>query len=195
MCDEMSSPRPGKLVIISGPAGAGKSTVLAKVLETCTLPLELSVSATTRPPRPGELNAVNYHFLTQDEFIRRRDTNEFLEWKEVFGLGNFYGTLREAVTAGLNAGKWVVLEIDVEGALMVLESYPDAITVFIHPGSQEELERRLRTRGTESEETIQRRLDVARNEMEVGRNYRHEVINDKVEQAVQEICDLLSRGA
>lgn len=169
--------------------------MLAKVMETSTLPLELSVSATTRQPRPGEVNGQDYHFLTQAEFIRRRDADEFLEWKEVFGLGNFYGTLRETVTAGLNAGKWVVLEIDVEGAMMVLESHPDAITIFIHPGSPEELERRLRARGTESEATIQRRLAVAQKEMEVGANYKYEVINDKVEQAVHEICNLLSRGA
>lgn len=191
----MNRPAPGKLVIISGPAGAGKSTVLGQVMKQCEMPLQLSVSATTRPPRPGEVDGVSYHFLNKDEFIRRRNANEFLEWKEVFGLGNFYGTLRETVTAGLNAGKWVVLEIDVEGAMMVLESYPDAITIFVHPGSPKELERRLRDRGTESEQTIQRRLEVARDEMKIGADYKHEVINDTVELAVQKICDLLSRGA
>lgn len=190
----MDTPSPGKLVIISGPAGAGKSTVLARVLDQCPQPLELSVSATTRPPRPDEIDGVSYHFITKEEFLQRKDSREFLEWKEVFGLGDYYGTLRQTVTAGLNAGKWVVLEIDVEGAMMVVESYPDAITIFIHPGSQEELERRLRARGTESEEVIRRRLEVARREMQVGAQYKHHVVNDTIERAVQEICDILSDG-
>ena len=122
----MNASRKGRLVIISGPSGAGKSTVLRKVLETCPLPLELSVSATTRQPRPGECDGVEYHFLTKEEFARRRASGEFLESKEVYGCGDWYGTLQGAVTAGLDAGKWVILEIDVEGALAVLERCPDA---------------------------------------------------------------------
>ncbi|MBP85795.1 MAG: guanylate kinase [Planctomycetaceae bacterium] len=190
----MDTPAAGKLVIISGPSGAGKSTVLERALKECQLPLELSVSATTRQPRPGEADGVSYYFIAKDEFIERKEAGEFLEWKEVFGRGDYYGTLRKAVTAGLNAGKWVVLEIDVEGAMMVLESHPNAITIFIHPGSPEELERRLRDRGTEAEETIQRRLEVARSEMKVGSKYNHQVVNDTIDRAVQEICDILSRG-
>lgn len=184
----------GKLVIFSGPAGAGKSTVVRRLLETCSLPLELSVSATTRTPRPGETNGVAYHFLSTDEFNRRRENGEFLEFKEVFGLGNWYGTLRETVTSGLNAGKWVVLEIDVQGMLSVLEQIPDAITIFIHPGSLDELERRLRDRKTETEEAIQRRLEVAREEMSYIDRYRHSVVNDTVERAVEEICEILSKS-
>ena len=190
----MDNPARDKLVIVSGPSGAGKSTVLERALEECPLPLTLSVSATTRQPRPGEIDGVNYHFISKEEFLQKKEDGEFLEWKEVFGRGDYYGTLKKTVTAGLNNGKWVVLEIDVEGATMVLESYPNAITIFIHPGSAEELERRLRDRGTETEETIQRRLEVARNEMKVGSQYKHQVVNDKVDQAVQEICDILSRG-
>jgi guanylate kinase len=190
----MDNPTQGKLVIISGPSGAGKSTVLERVLEECSLPLTLSVSATTRQPRPGEIDGVNYHFITKEEFLQRREAGEFLEWKEVFGRGDYYGSQRKAVTAGLSAGKWVVLEIDVEGAMMVLESYPEAITIFIHPGSAEELERRLRDRGTETEETIQRRLEVASNEMKVGSSYKHQVVNETIDRAVQEICDILTRG-
>ena len=145
----MTSPDSGKLVIISGPSGAGKSTVLKRLLDDCPLPLELSVSVTTRGPRPGEQDGVDYRFLSQEEFTRRRQQGQFLEWKEVFGRGDFYGTLNDTVTAGLNAGKWVVLEIDVEGAMMVLGQRGDAITVFLHPGSPQELEKRLRDRGTE----------------------------------------------
>jgi guanylate kinase len=138
----------GKLVIISGPSGAGKSTVVRRLLATCSLPLALSVSATTRKARPGERDGVEYYFLSQAEFARRRAAGEFLECKEVFGRGDWYGTLRSEVAAGLLDRKWVVLEIDVEGAMAVLEQRPDAITVFLHPGSLVELEKRLRARGT-----------------------------------------------
>lgn len=184
----------GKVVIISGPSGAGKSTVLKQVLRECAAPLEMSVSATTRAPRRGEVDGVDYHFLTKEEFLRRRDRDEFLEWKEVFRRGDYYGTLRATVTAGLAAGKWIVLEIDVEGALMVLESYPDAITIFLHPVSPQELERRLRDRGTDSEESIQRRLEVARQEMTFIDRYRYDVVNATVDQAVHDICQILTPG-
>ncbi len=181
----------GKLVIVSGPSGAGKSTVVRRLLEVCRLPLKLSVSATTRSPRPGEIDGREYHFLTVEEFLRRRDNDEFLESKEVFGRGDYYGTLRSETASGLSQGKWVILEIDVEGALAVLQQHPEAITIFLHPGSMEELERRLRLRGTESEASVQRRLEVARRELAMIDRYRYEVINDTVERAVREICDIL----
>ena len=181
----------GKLVIISGPSGVGKSTVLKKLFEECTLPLEPSVSATTRPIREGEQEGKSYHFLTDEEFKRRKQQNEFLECIEVFGLGYWYGTLKKPVSAGLDAGKWIVLEIDVDGAQEALKHYPDAITIFIHPGSLEELERRLRNRGTETEEALGRRLDVARRELDISEKYQHRVINQSVDQTVDEICQLL----
>ncbi len=190
----MTDPPTGKLVIISGPSGAGKSTVVRRLIQRCPLPLVLSVSATTRPPRRGERDGVEYHFLSREEFARRRAAGEFLECKEVFGRGDWYGTLQSEVTTGLAAGKWVVLEIDVEGALAVLEQHPAAITIFLHPGSTAELERRLRARGTESEESIRRRLEVAGREMTFIDRYRHEVINDTIDQAVQDICDILTRS-
>ncbi|MBC8350691.1 MAG: guanylate kinase [Planctomycetes bacterium] len=190
----METVKPGKLVIISGPSGAGKSTVLKQVLVNSALPLELSVSATTRQPRPGETDGVDYRFLSEKEFFRRRENDEFLEWKEVFSCGDYYGTLTKSVAAGLTAGKWVVLEIDVEGAMTVLERHPDAITIFLHPGSDEELERRLRDRGTETEESITRRLDVARREMAYLDKYKHEVVNNTVDQAVEDICKILTSG-
>jgi guanylate kinase len=182
---------PGKLIIISGPSGAGKSTVARRLLETCPAPLILSVSATTRPPRPGEKDGVDYHFLTSEEFAARRNRREMLECFEVFGRGYWYGTPREDVATSLAEGKWVVLEIDVDGAQTVLGEYPEAITIFVTPGSMEELERRLRGRGTESEETILRRLEVARREMDRATAYRHRVVNDEVERAANQICDLL----
>ena len=187
---EMTHPPAGNLVIVSGPSGAGKSTVVRELISRCNLPLELSVSATTRRPRSGEQDGREYFFLAPEEFTRRRKAGEFLECKEVFGQGDWYGTLRATVTAGLGTGKWVVLEIDVEGAMIVLDQLP-AITVFLHPGSSEELEHRLRMRGTETEESIQRRLEVARHEMTLLPRYRYEVVNETVAQAVKELCDIL----
>jgi guanylate kinase len=183
----------GKVVIISGPSGAGKSTVVERLLQTCPVPLRLSVSATTRAPRPGEQDGVHYHFLSRAEFQRRREQDAFLECKEVFGRGDWYGTLRSEVATGQAAGKWVLLEIDVQGAMSVLEQIPDAVTIFLHPGSLAELEQRLIRRGTESTSSLTRRLDVARAEMNYVRAYQHEVINDTVDRAVREICDILQR--
>lgn len=188
----MQSSPSGNVVIVSGPSGAGKSTVVARLLRECPLPLALSVSATTRPPRDGEQDGVNYYFLSRDEFFARRERSEFLEYKEVFGRGHWYGTLQSEVTTGLNAGKWVLLEIDVEGMLSALAAYPRAITIFIRPDSLAELERRLRQRGTESEEAVARRLEVARRELTYENKYRHTVINDTVERAVGEICQILT---
>jgi guanylate kinase len=185
MCDQ------GKLIIISGPSGSGKSTVVQRLLEECELPLRLSVSATTRPPRTGEIDGVNYHFLDNQEFHSMRNAGEFLESKEVFGRGYWYGTLRSTVSTGLKEGKWVILEIDVQGALCVLRDYPQAITIFVHPGSIAELENRLRNRGTESEDAIQRRLDVAAEELALRHHYTHEVINHEIHNTVQQLCKLL----
>jgi guanylate kinase len=185
-----SSPE-GRLVIISGPSGAGKSTIVRELLRQCELPVRRSVSATTRPPRPGEQDGVDYHFISPEEFRRRRAADAFLECKEVFGRGNWYGTLNEEVERGLAAGDWVVLEIDVEGALAVLEKQPSALTIFLHPGSMEELELRLRRRGTEDESAIRRRLEVAAAELQYRDRYQFEVINDSREQAVDEICRIL----
>lgn len=186
-------PSPGKLVVVSGPAGVGKTTVLRRLFQCAPVPLVASVSATTRPPRPGEVGGVDYHFLSPEEFAERRRRGEFLEAFEVFGLGYWYGTLLREVTTGLEAGKWVLLEIDVQGALTVVGRYPDAITIFLRPASMEELERRLRGRKTETEERIQRRLAEARKELALAHRYRHQVLSDEVERAVQEICDILTQ--
>jgi len=183
----------GRLICISGPSGAGKTTLLRKVFQRCPR-LVRSVSATTRPPRPGEQDGVDYHFLTPDEFARRRERGDFLECFEVFGHGYWYGTLRGEVTPSLAAGKWVVLEIDVQGALAVLRQFPDAVTIFVRSHSLGELERRLRQRQTENEAAIQRRLETARRELELAKRYEHQVLNDDVDRAVQEICDILTRS-
>lgn len=182
----------GRLIVVSGPSGAGKTSVMQRVFESSSLPLVQSVSATTRPPRAGETDGVDYHFLSDGVFHERRKRGDFLECFEVFGQGHWYGTLESEVTTGLAAGKWVVLEIDVQGALAVMERFPDAITIFIRPSSRDEIERRLRGRGTETEEAIQRRLARADRELALADRYRYQVINDSMDCAVQEICDLLT---
>jgi len=192
MKDSQTAQTEGQLIVVSGPSGAGKTTVLRRVFERAQVPLVASVSATTRPPREGEVDGQHYHFLSPDEFERRRQAGDFLECFEVFGRGYWYGTLREAVTPSLQAGKWVVLEIDVDGAMSVLEHYPDAVTIFLRPSSLEELRKRLEGRGTESDEQVARRLEVARHELSLEHHYRHQVINDDVDQAADEICHILA---
>ena len=187
----MKTGETGRLIIISGPSGAGKSTIVRRLLAECPLPLELSISATTRQPRPGEVDGRDYWFLTSQRFNELKESGAFLECKEVFGRGIWYGTLAEQVRNGLAEGKWVILEIDVEGAASVLAKDVSPITIFLHPGGMEELERRLRNRGTESEAAIARRLEVARGEMEALARYDHEIINRNIDATVEEICQLL----
>ena len=189
----MSGGQASRLVVISGPSGAVKSTVVRELLESCPLPLCLSVSATTRQPRLGEEDGKDYFFLTPEQFAARRAAGDFLECKEY--AGNWYGTLQSQVTTGLAEGKWVLLEIDVEGTLAVLEKHSDALTIFVHSGSVDELERRLRARKTESEEALARRLETAKRELAKKDRYRYEVINRDVQQAVREVCEILVRHA
>ncbi len=182
----------GNLIIISGPSGAGKSTVVRKLLDTCELPLVTSISATTRKPRDAEIDGVDYFFMTPERFGELRRAGAFLECKQNFGLQHWYGTLNDQVAAGLNSGKWVILEIDVLGAMEVLENSDfDPITIFIHPGGMDELERRLRARGTETEESLTARLETAAAEMRYISRYKYEIINQTVSAAVAEICQVL----
>jgi guanylate kinase len=182
-----------RLIVISGPSGAGKSTVVDAVLAASPLPMVLSVSATTRKPRKGEVEGEDYYFLTPEQFGARQASGDFLECKEY--AGNWYGTLQSQVAAGLAEGKWVLLEIDVEGTMAVLQKHPDALTIFVHSGSIEELERRLRARGTESEEALARRLATAKRELAQKDRYRYQVINLDVPTAVNEVIEILLRHA
>jgi guanylate kinase len=169
--------RPGKLVVISGPSGVGKTTILRLLL--ADLPhLIPSVSATTRPPRVGEQNGVDYHFIPIEEFERRRSAGDFLECCQVYGRQYWYGTLVDEVTPRLASGEWVVLEIDVEGTLSILARYPDVITIFVEPSHPDQLLERLRGRGTESPEAMARRLEVAHRELLQSHHYQHRVVND-----------------
>ena len=190
----MNESTPGRLIVVSGPSGVGKTTLLREVLERCKKPLRMSVSATTRPPRRGEQNGVNYHFLDDQEFQARRQAGDFIESFEVFGRGYWYGTLRDEVGPCLDEGHWVVLEIDVEGTATVVEKYPDAVTIFVGLRSIDQVEQRLRGRDTDSEQAIQRRLQVAQREFAAAERYQHSVINDDVSRAADEICEILNQA-
>ncbi|MBD7910393.1 MULTISPECIES: guanylate kinase [Clostridium] len=178
----------GVLIVISGPSGAGKGTICKALLEKHD-DLYLSVSATTREPRKGEVHGVNYYFLTKDEFRKRIDRNDFLEWAEVYE--NFYGTPRSSVDKMLDEGKNVILEIDIQGALKVKENCEDGVFIFILPPSMEELKQRIINRGSETPESLMRRFTSAYQEINYISKYNYGVINDKVEDAVVKIENIL----
>lgn len=182
-----------RVVVISGPSGSGKTTIVSRLLAESPVPLVKSISATTRPPRVGEVDGREYRFLSPEEFAARRDRGEFLEHAEVHGRDCWYGTLKSEVDRARAAGAWVLLEIDVQGAMRVEEQYPDAITIFLTTPSDQTYEERLRARGTEPEEIIQRRLQTARDELKQAPRYQYRVQNDDLDQAVQQIIGILSR--
>ncbi len=181
----------GRVAVLSGLSGSGKTTIVGRILSDSAVPIQMAVSATTRPPRENEVDGSHYYFLSSDEFQARRDAGEFVECAEVHRSGYWYGTLKSEIQQIQEAGKWVLLEIDVEGALQVMQIYPEAISLFLKTPSVDEYERRLRSRGTESEEVIQRRLRTAAEELKFADSYEHHIINDDLDRAVQEICDVL----
>lgn len=176
--------------MLAGPSGVGKGAIVARLL--AALPdLELSVSATTRHPRPAEDEGRHYYFVDPDLFTKLVASGGFLEWAEIFG--HRYGTPREPVARALERGRDVIVEIDVQGARQVRASTPDAYMVFIKPPSLAELERRLRTRGTESEEQVQRRLAKASDELAAEPEFDVSVVNDDLETAAREVIDIVTR--
>lgn len=178
----------GILLVISGSSGTGKGTV-CNSLRKRRPDLEYSISATTRSPRAGETDGVEYFFLTRDEFKRKIEAGDFLEYADNYG--NFYGTPRDKVLELLNLGKTILLEIDVQGAHQVQKNYPDGVFIFLLPPSIEELKRRIIGRNSETEESIQKRLSIVNDELESGKSYNYVVVNDEVERAVDEICAIL----
>jgi len=180
-----------RVVVLSGPSGSGKSTIVNRLVEQAPVRLVKAISATTRPPRAGEAEGQDYYFLALAEFERKRLTGEFLEYAEVFGSGYWYGTLRTELDRAARAGAWALLEIDVQGARRIVAQYPDAVTIFLSASSPEEYEQRLRRRGTETEATIRRRMEIARDELASAGFYRHQVINDNLDSAVGEIARIL----
>ena len=179
----------GLLLIMSGPSGVGKGTIREMLMEDKDLNLFYSVSMTTRNMRPGEVNGREYYFVTKEEFMKNVEKDNLLEWAEY--VGNCYGTPRDKVEDMRNEGKNVLLEIDVKGAENVFKKVPDVISIFIAPPSVEELGNRLRGRGTESNEVIQNRVNAAAKELEYKDLYKHVVINDKLEDAVDEIREII----
>jgi guanylate kinase len=180
---------PGRLVVVSGASGTGKSTLVRRALARPDVNARLSISATTRAQRPGEADGVDYYFLPRAEFESRRDRGEFLEWAEVHG--NLYGTPAAPVADSLAGGQSVVLEIDVQGGFQVRERAPGTVLVFVHAPSMAVLEARLRARNSDDEATIQRRLANARGEIALASRYDYQIVNDDLDAAVAALATLL----
>lgn len=180
-----------RVVVLSGPSGSGKTTIVRRLLAQSPVKLVKSISATTRPPRPGEVNGVSYYFLTREQFEDRLHRGEFLETAEVFGAGYLYGTLKSEIERARDSGGWAFLEIDVHGALKVMRQYPDAISIFLKT-PETAYEQRLRARATETEEMIQRRVRQAQEELRYAPSYQYQVMNDDLDRAVREICEILA---
>ena len=180
--------RKGLLILISGPSGTGKGTV-CDLLRQKHPEISYSISATTRQPRPGEQDGVNYYFYTKEKFREMIDQGQLLEWAEVYG--NFYGTPKQKVLDRLDAGEDILLEIDTQGALNVMKVMPEGLFIFLLPPSLEELAARLKGRGTETEESLHRRLGAAVDEIKLATKYRYVVVNDKVEDAEETIANII----
>ena len=180
--------RRGKTVIICGPSGVGKGPVVARLLASDPK-LYFSVSATTRPPRPGEVDGKHYHFLSREQFQRWIDEDAFLEHAEF--VGNLYGTPKLYVDKAMDQGRDVILDIEIQGAEQVHRRRPEAIRIYVAPPSWAELERRLIGRGTEDMEKVRRRLERGKEEFAVARDFDYFVINDTVDRAVEELRAIL----
>ena len=177
----------GKLIIVSGPSGSGKSTVTKIVKDKLNIPL--SISATTRNPRDGEIDGKDYFFLSKEEFKNKIDNDEFYEYAEVHG--NYYGTLKKTVEENLDKGLNVILEIDVQGALIAKEKKKDAVLVFFRTKDMDILEKRLRDRKTDSEEVIQTRLKNAETELKYEDKYNYTIINENLDDSIQELINII----
>lgn len=178
-----------KLYVITGPSGVGKGTVLNKFFEN-NKDIIYSISATTRKPRQGEVDGVNYFFITKEEFEKEIQEDNFLEWAKY--SDNYYGTKKSFVCKKLNEGISIVLEIETQGAKKVMEQYPDCVSIFITPPNLDELEKRLRGRNTEDEEAIKKRLDAVKRELKEAKHYKYVIENNVVEDTyrhLQEIYD------
>lgn len=177
----------GLLFIISGPAGSGKGTIVSRVRELAQF--DFSVSATTRKPRPNEENGIHYYFIDKAEFEHKIENGEMLEYAQY--VGNYYGTPKKPVEDALAAGRNIILDIEVKGALQVKEKMPDAVMIYILPPDYETLLARIRGRGTETEEVIQNRMNEAKTEIQTFPKYDYVVINDKIEDAAADVLSIL----
>ncbi|OOM13647.1 guanylate kinase [Clostridium saccharobutylicum] len=174
----------GLLIVISGPSGAGKGTICKKFLDRHP-DVALSVSATTRSPRNGEVDGINYYFMSKEEFKEKIEANDFLEYAEVYD--NYYGTPKSNVEEVLESGKDVILEIDIQGALKVKENTEEGVFIFILPPSMEELKQRIIKRGSETQESLMKRFKSAYKEINFVSRYNYAVVNDEVDLAVEKL--------
>ncbi len=180
----------GRLVVLSGPSGSGKTTLIREALAAQDLPLRLAISATTRPPRPREIDGIHYHFWTSERFLDAIHADKFLEHAKVYG--HHYGTLREEVEPYLAKGVNVLLEIDVQGGLQIKEQLPESVMVFLRASTPQVYETRLRARNTDSQESLEKRLESAMKEIETGsKQYQYQIINDDLQQAVSDFRQLI----
>ena len=186
----MNSKKRGMLVLYTGSSGVGKGTIMQELLKR-DKNIRLSVSNTTRPPREGEIDGVHYNFVTKEQFESLIQKDGYLEYAEY--CGNYYGTPKQQVEDLLSQGYDVFLEIEVCGGLQIMKKYPDVLSIFVLPPSLDTLEKRLRRRGTEDEETILKRLGEAKREIECSEKYKYVVVNDKLEDAVDEILDIIKK--
>ena len=182
----------GKIVIFSAPSGAGKTTIVHEMLKIKEFNLAFSISATSRKPRPGEKNGVDYYFISVEEFKQKIENNEFIEWVEVY-KDQFYGTLRSEVERLFALGKNVVFDVDVVGGLNIKKAYPDrSLAIFVKPPSIEELRRRLLKRGTETEDSLKKRLERAEFEMSLADRFDVVIVNDDLQKAIEETRGVLA---
>lgn len=183
----------GKIIVIAAPSGCGKSTIIRALIEGGDLNLGFSVSATTRQPREGEVDGVNYYFMTPDDFRQAIANDKFVEYEEVYA-GRYYGTLRSEVERIIESGKNIILDLDVNGALRVKDIYSDqAVSIFIQPPSVEELRRRLENRGTESSENIDMRIARAEYELSRAVDFDCSVVNDDLQIAIFETNSIIKK--
>ena len=184
--------RQGKLIVVSGPSGVGKSVICKQVLAKTDA--KYSVSATTRKPRPGEINGKDYHFVSRAEFEKMIAENKLLEWAEVFG--NYYGSPALPVEHAIDAGENIILEIDVQGGIQVHKIKPDATFILVVPPSEEALAARLKGRGTENKESFDKRFGKSQKELQMAREsgaYNIELVNDVLEKAIDELCEIVKK--
>ena len=186
----MNSKKRGKLVLYTGSSGVGKGTIMSELLKRDDN-IRLSVSNTTRAPRDGEIDGVHYNFVTKEQFEDLINQDGYLEYARY--CENYYGTPKKQVEDLLAEGRCVFLEIEVQGGLQILDKYPDVLSIFILPPSMESLSRRLHRRGTEDEETIQKRLSEAEKEMSFKDRYKYNVVNDDLNEAVEKILEILRK--